>query len=508
MNKEKKIKENILETHKKMIETYWDYERNNKENLFPENFVKGSHQKVWWKCEECGKSFEREIREQSKKTNCYCKSCVSKKNRKIQLEKQIKEQGSFESQHPELMYLWNWEENNKEKIFPNKITSSSHIEANFICEQHHKWKSKVSSISKGHKCPYCSGQKTIIGENDIVTTHPELLKYWDYTKNNINPNEIKAKSNIKCSWKCPICGYEWQAKVYSVTQNKNYCPHCFIEHKTSYPEKMIFYYIKKIFPDTINNVKSNILTWLDTFELDIYIPSQKIAIEYDGEIWHSNKKRDELKSLLCKENGIKLIRIREKNCPKLNVSDIIYSVESENLNDLDNILHILIKDNFKKNMLISHKKDNIEILNLFELSLKSKSITTTHPSLVKEWNYEKNKNLIPANFTHGSKKVVWWKCQHCGYEWQSSIDNRTKGRNCPVCANKIILTGINDIIGLFPELFNGKYEIQWNYEKNKKENIFPEGKKQSSLDKVWWIKNDKTKKIAIRSITSKIKKES
>lgn len=48
MNKEKKIKENILETHKKMIKTYWDYERNNKENLFPENFVKGSHQKVWW----------------------------------------------------------------------------------------------------------------------------------------------------------------------------------------------------------------------------------------------------------------------------------------------------------------------------------------------------------------------------------------------------------------------------------------------------------------------------
>jgi len=84
MNKEKKIKENILETHKKMIETYWDYERNNKENLFPENFVKGSHQKVWWKCEECGKSFEREIREESKKTNCYCKSCATSIGKKSQ----------------------------------------------------------------------------------------------------------------------------------------------------------------------------------------------------------------------------------------------------------------------------------------------------------------------------------------------------------------------------------------------------------------------------------------
>lgn len=52
------------------------------------------------------------------------------------------------------------------------------------------------------------------------------------------------------------------------------------------------------------------------YELDIYIPDKRIAIEYDGIYWHSFeevKKRDELKDQLCKEKGIRLIRIKEQD---------------------------------------------------------------------------------------------------------------------------------------------------------------------------------------------------
>lgn len=46
----------------------------------------------------------------------------------------------------------------------------------------------------------------------------------------------------------------------------------------------------------------------------IYIPDLKIGIEYDGEYWHNlpdMKKRDQLKDNVCKENNIKLIRVKE-----------------------------------------------------------------------------------------------------------------------------------------------------------------------------------------------------
>ena len=46
------------------------------------------------------------------------------------------------------------------------------------------------------------------------------------------------------------------------------------------------------------------------YELDIYIPSKKIAIEYDGSFWHGNKTRKDLeKNQKCKKDGIKLYRI-------------------------------------------------------------------------------------------------------------------------------------------------------------------------------------------------------
>ena len=49
-------------------------------------------------------------------------------------------------------------------------------------------------------------------------------------------------------------------------------------------------------------------------ELDIYIPSIKVGIEYDGRVFHSsksNKLRDARKYSICKSHGIKLIRIYE-----------------------------------------------------------------------------------------------------------------------------------------------------------------------------------------------------
>ncbi len=51
----------------------------------------------------------------------------------------------------------------------------------------------------------------------------------------------------------------------------------FQEKKTSFPEQAIFHYARKYYPDTVNGEKDAI-----GMELDIYIPSEKIAIEYDG----------------------------------------------------------------------------------------------------------------------------------------------------------------------------------------------------------------------------------
>ena len=64
-------------------------------------------------------------------------------------------------------------------------------------------------------------------------------------------------------------------------------------------------------------------------------------------------------------------------------------------------------------------------------------LTTTNPKLVKEWNFKKNILIKPDMVSSGSDKKVWWKCSKCGYEWQASIYNRTRGyKGCANCLKK------------------------------------------------------------------------
>jgi very-short-patch-repair endonuclease len=55
---------------------------------------------------------------------------------------------------------------------------------------------------------------------------------------------------------------------------------------------------------------------LEGKELDIFIPSLNLGIEFDGDYWHTKedaKEKDERKNQLCEEKGIRLLRIKESD---------------------------------------------------------------------------------------------------------------------------------------------------------------------------------------------------
>ena len=60
----------------------------------------------------------------------------------------------------------------------------------------------------------------------------------------------------------------------------------------------------------------------------------------------------------------------------------------------------------------------------------------------------------PATLTSGSKKRMPWKCQ-LGHRWHTAVFERTALRGstgCPVCANRQVLSGFNDLKTVDPEL--------------------------------------------------------
>jgi DNA-directed RNA polymerase subunit RPC12/RpoP len=59
-------------------------------------------------------------------------------------------------------------------------------------------------------------------------------------------------------------------------------------------------------------------------------------------------------------------------------------------------------------------------------------LNTINHQLAVEWNYEKNKDLIPEKVSAYSNKKVWWKCK-AGHEWQATVNHRSRGSKCTIC---------------------------------------------------------------------------
>jgi DNA-directed RNA polymerase subunit RPC12/RpoP len=86
------------------------------------------------------------------------------------------------------------------------------------------------------------------------------------------------------------------------------------------------------------------------------------------------------------------------------------------------------------------------------------SLAELRPELVTEWSL-RNLPIRPEEISYGSKKMYWWKGA-CGHEWEASVKARSHGEKCPLCAGKRIVSAINDLASLMPEL-----AVEWS-EKN------------------------------------------
>ena len=80
----------------------------------------------------------------------------------------------------------------------------------------------------------------------------------------------------------------------------------------------------------------------------------------------------------------------------------------------------------------------------------SNSLSAVHLELIAEWS-DRHLPLPPDKITFGSNKKVWWKGA-CGHEWETSVKARSNGEKCPICTGARVVTGINDLSALKPEL--------------------------------------------------------
>ena len=83
----------------------------------------------------------------------------------------------------------------------------------------------------------------------------------------------------------------------------------------------------------------------------------------------------------------------------------------------------------------------IRAIKRHQRAMKNGGLFDKYPELLKQWDFDKNKDVDINDISSGSPKKYWWICEECGYEWESSPNNRTHGnrvRSCPKCRYKRI----------------------------------------------------------------------
>jgi hypothetical protein len=332
--------------------------------------------------------------------------------------------------------------------------------------------------SDGTGCPFCckSHAKLLQGFNDLSTTDPDIALGWDYQKNGaLLPNMVMRGQHRKVWWKGE-CGHSWLSTIYHRVQGRG-CPICRKENTTSFPEQAVLYYMKTIFLDVIANDRDV----LDGKELDVYIPSIRTGIEFDGSAWHKEVDKDEEKNTLCIKNGIRLIRIRDTDCGSLSPRPGIFIIDHKDYSDKElkrclNRLSEILNTTFEINL----KRDRKNIYSQYITQKKERSLAAQYPYLCSEWDYEKNHPLTPDMVTSMSDKSIWWKCKN-GHSWCARVHSRSKGSGCPICSNNYIISGENDLATTNPEIIKN-----WDYDKNTVSPHEISSKKQISI----WLKCD------------------
>jgi len=260
----------------------------------------------------------------------------------------------------------------------NYLSANKHV--TITCPVHGDFTQRAAKHLRGRGCPVCGGTKKLSHAEYIEKAKQIHDNKYDYSKTEYVSMAARitvtcpehgdftpaAKDHIHNKSGCPICGREATTKhqqtivsvdefntrlsrvveaqdnKYKLSWNKNdyskmhddfpvtcskhgtfsrkayaflqfgcYCPKCY-PSGVSVLEKEVVSFLE----DNNIQLECNNRTLIAPYELDIVIPSLRLAVEFNGTYWHSSKMsnmkyKHKLKSDLCNEKKYQLIHIDE-----------------------------------------------------------------------------------------------------------------------------------------------------------------------------------------------------
>lgn len=315
------------------------------------------------------------------------------------------------SQFPMVASEWHLEKN---IITPEQVYFGSRTKFWWICSKEHIWKTSVCNrTSKRSKtgCPYCAGNLIWIGFNDLASQKPDLAFEWHPTKNGeVTPQEVSTGTTRKFWW-LGACSHEWEASISSrVKTFPAGCPVCNGKQ------------VLAGFNDLESKQPKLMETWHPTKNKSInpnaIHMASRVKVWWQCDLGHEWELA--IANRVSSRNGTQ----KHTGCPTCY---------------------------------------GIKILPGFN------DLASQYPSIASEWHPTKNGEKEPHTVYAGGKKRYWWQCaKH--HDWETEVESRIRGRNCPTCAIALMTSKGESEIAEF--LINNGYRVEQSNRsvfKNKRE---------------------------------------
>lgn len=327
-----------------------------------------------------------------------------------------------------------------------------------------------------------------------LSSNTDLLRFWDFEKNVIKPDDIALASGKLVWWKClKDASHSWQKSPHkTIGGRKNNpklpsCPICALWERSlaaNKPEVITFWDKEKNSPRTPENTApgSKVIVWFIC----------KTTSEHKWSQLLSNIGDSSIRCPICfrdfKDKYPNLAKEWDFTKNDKNPEDFSYGSGYKAwwkcIRNHEFRTRIVDRTIYGHGCLLCPKEDN--------------SLGLLLPEMLKEWDYEKN-TLDPFKITAHGNDRVHWKCER-GHQWDTKVCDRTNKRRtkCPYC--KLTTSSVPELYVLFElsQFFKISKEPQRIKTKLKTygvDIVIPELKVIVEYDGAWWHRNTKPDNI-------------
>lgn len=304
-----------------------------------------------------------------------------------------------------LLKYWNYENNKKRGVEPEDIDTYKGV-VSWNCDEGHVYIKKVESqIKYGIRCSKCNPIRLI--------DEPELLKYYDYEKNDEKPENIRLFSKNKYWWKDDE-GNGWFISAMRMNENK---------HK-------ILRKADKLIKNPKLAAEYNIEKNKEPIEKVVFGSKEKYWWKCkNGHEWYGGVTSVKDANSACKECKKERTRLRNEKLSKKEQEK--RNAEIKELEEqgcykiiipIEQVIFTTIEEK-------EQKKEEIKF---------DDSLAYMYPVIATYWNYERNGDKTPMNVSGKlTSRSYWWKCEE-GHEWVGQVASMIKAKThvCKICGKQ------------------------------------------------------------------------